>query len=53
MTTCPNGLQWVAVSDRTSPVVEAAEVAVNSASRKVVRWPSAVATGSARRTVPA
>ncbi len=52
MTTCPNGLQWVAVSERTSPVVEAAEVAVNSASRNVVCWPAAVAIGSASRTVP-
>ena len=52
MTTCPNGLQCVAVSARTSPVVDAAEVAVKSASRIVVRWPSAVAIGSARRTVP-
>ena len=34
ITTCPNGLQWVAVSTTTRPVTQAALVAVKSASMK-------------------
>ena len=36
MTTCPNGLQCVAVSERTRPVVEAAELFNGSAYRRTI-----------------
>ena len=52
ITTCPNALQCVPVSSTTSPVTQAADVAVNSASTNGVGSPDCVANGSMRSAVP-
>ena len=50
--TCPNGLQWVAVSTTTSPVTHTADVAVNRAVIGSVQVPAVEAIGSIRIPVP-
>ena len=52
MTSCPAVDQWVPVSTVTRPVTQLAEVAVKSASRKVVCFPGAVQAGSRSSRVP-
>ena len=52
MTVCPNPLHCVQVSERTSPVTQVADVAVNSDSTNPAGVPSREAAGSDRRTVP-
>ena len=52
MTACPNQDQYSAVSCTTSPVTQVADVAVNSASRKVAPPEPLVDTGSISSAVP-
>ncbi len=52
ITTCPKGLQWLAVSSTTSPVTQVALVAVKRASMNLVPCPSAEAIGSMSSPVP-
>ena len=49
---CPVEDQWVAVVTLVKPVTVAAEVAVNKASMKGVKFPDAVANGINKRIVP-
>ena len=52
MTHWPKSDQWVKVSTVTRPVTHVALVAVKSASRKVVVWPSFAEKGIKRSSVP-
>ena len=52
ITNSPKKLKWSAVSKRTRPVTQIAEVAVKSASQPLVHSPDSEATGSESRSAP-
>ena len=52
ITACPTGLQYVDVLTIASPVIVMAEVAVNSATSKLVKVPRLLAIGRDNRVPP-